>query len=283
MTLTLSCPEAARLALLEKDAFDFVGEEQTLSLDSITPLKSEGELTMAAMDDVRTLVFQVLRSQDISLSQRLKVIGRFCERLTELLQTHQTGAIPGLLLSTEAELESGDAMALLAGQEELLDVQAQIAAVIFVAAQNTLPSPHVQKVFREVAQGLGIQEGVPLDGPALISAYEAGSRRLAPALEAVPWLLEHYLCNEALVEVFPWGRQSPRRNYATLIIRFVIVRLMLVGRAAAHAAPLSPFELAETIQVGCRRYDHDANFNQNAVQGLVEAGWDSLERLYALI
>jgi lysine-N-methylase len=284
MTLTLSCPEAARLALLAEDAFGFVGQEQTVNQGIILVVPPKGGLSLEAMDEVRTLMIQVLRSRDVSLSKRLKLIGSFCERVTELIEKKQVETLPELLLRMEAELDSGEAMAPLAELTELPGVQAQIAGFIFVAAKrNPNQGPHVRQVMDEVARGLGIQEGAPWDGPALIAAYEKGLERLAPALEAVPWLLEHYLLNEALREVFPWGQETPRRHFVTFIIHYLIARLMLVGRAAAREAPLSPTELAETIQVSARRYLHHETFSKQADEDLTKGGWDSLERLYAMI
>jgi hypothetical protein len=237
------------------------------------------------MDDIRTLLFQILRSPDITLSNRLKVIGQYCERLTVLIEKDQLASLPEFLLSLEAELESGAAMTPLAGRAGLPEVQAQITAAMFLAfltARKQSHTPHVQQVLDEVSLGLGIQEGSPMDGPALIRAYELGLDRLAPALAGVPWLLEHYLFNETLRELFPWGQESPRQHYATVVIRFAMVRLLLAGRAAARETTLTPAELAETVQVACRHYHHDARFTKHALDGLVKAGWDSLERLQTL-
>jgi lysine-N-methylase len=286
VVLTLSCPEAARLALLAEDAFGFVGEERTFSLDYISQVQPRHGLTLVAMDDVRTLLFQILRSPDITLSNRLKVIGHYCDRVTDLIQKQQLSALPEFLSSLERELESGAAMSPLAGLTEQPEVQAQISTAMFMAfltARKQSQTPHVRQVLGEVAKGLGIQEGVPMDGPALIRAYEMGLDRLAPAMAAVPWLLDHYMCNETLRELFPWGQENPRQHYATVVIQYSIVRLLLAGRAAARETLLTPAELAETVQVACRHYHHDAHFTKHALDGLVEAGWDSLERLHALL
>lgn len=283
MTLMLSCPEAARLALLAKDAFDFTGEEHTVRRGTISEVKPRFGMTLALMDDVRTFLFQVLRSEDLPLLDRLKVLGLCCGRLTDLIEKLQAKAIPELLLSLEGELESGAAMAPLVGLEEHPEVQAQFTSAFFVARRKAFQTPHQRRVLDEVAKGLGIQEDGTPDRPTLVRAYALGLSRLAPALEGVPWLLEHYLFNEALRELFPWGMGNPRLHYANLVIRFATARMMLVGRAAAHEAPLTPFELAETLQVYCRLYLHSANFTQGSDQTLVEMGWDRLEKLHALL
>jgi hypothetical protein len=174
-------------------------------------------------------------------------------------------------------------MAPLAVQGEHTNLQAEVAAGLFLAAWKATELPHVRQVLGEAALGLGIREGEPVDDLALVRAYQEGLRRLGPALETVPWLLEHYFLNEALREVFPWGQESPRQHFTSLVIRFALLRLLLAGRAAARETPLTPAELAETIQVVCRRYQHDVNFTKYALQGLARSGWDSLERLQALL
>lgn len=283
MTLTLSCPEAARLALLDKDAFELVGQEQSVTQGYLGVVKPRFGLTLEVMEDVRTLFFQVLLSQDISLSSRLKVIGRYCERLHDLLEAKQVAAVPELLQELERDLDSGAAMAPFAGQVELPDVQAQIVAPFLLASRDSFQSPHVRKVLNEVLQGLGIHGDLLPESAVLVRAYYTGLERLAPALEAVPWLLEHYVINEFFREIFPWSLDNPKRHYATLIVRFATVRLMLVGRAAAREATLTPLELAETVQVACRRYVHDMNFTKQAGQTLAESDWVSLEKLHALL
>jgi len=110
----------------------------------------------------------------------------------------------------------------------------------FLSARKQSQTPHVRQVLGEVVTGLGIQEGVPLEGPAFVRAYELGLDRLAPALTAVPWLLELYLFNETLQELFPWGQENPREHYATVVIRFAIVRLLLAGRAASREEAITP-------------------------------------------
>ncbi len=283
MTLTLSCPEAARLALLDEDAFGFVGEAQTASRDFIHAVKPKLGLSLDVMAEVQTLMFQILRSRDTPLANRLKIIGLFIGRLTGLLQAGSVTAVPDLLQELERDLGSGAALAPFLGTTELPDVQAQIAATLFLVGDKSFQSPYVQKILDEAAKGLGFRNGTAPDQADLLEAYELGRNRLAPALEAVPWLLEHFMLNEILRTTFPWGLENPKQQYAALVLRFATVRLLLVGRAAAREAPLEPKELAETVQVTCRRFVHDQNYTRNANHFLADIGRDSLERLFALL
>lgn len=283
MALTLSCPEAARLALLAEDAFGFVGKEQTVSSAFINTAEPRYGVSLEVMEDTRALLFQILRSPDIRLADRLRVVGHFCERLTEMIRLRRSDDIPTLLLELEEALLSGAAMAPFAGMQDLLDVQAQVAAALSLLEGDAIQSPHVQRILGLAAAGLGYQGSRAPDAAALVAAYERGFRRLGRALESVPWLLEHFLLNEVLRTLFPWGLAHPKRQFATLVVRFATVRLILVGRAAGQVEPMTPLELAETVQAACRRYVHDENYNRNLGQLMAKMGGEDLDLLCSLV
>ncbi len=152
-----------------------------------------------------------------------------------------------------------------------------------MAGPRAPQSPHVRQILEEVAQGLGFRDGLAPEGPALVRAYEVGLVRLAPAFAAVPWLLEHFVLNAVLRELFPWAGEGPKRQFAGLVVRFATARLLLVGRAASREAMLTPLELAETVQVASRGFAHDKDLVRHSHQVLEDSGWDNLERLFSLI
>ncbi|MCE1204405.1 MAG: flagellin lysine-N-methylase [Holophagaceae bacterium] len=283
VTLTLACPEAARLALLERDAFDPVTQPETVSQDYVGKIESRFGFSLDVMDDVRTLLFQVLAIGEVPLASRLKVIGLFCDRLTGLIQTKQIAELPAVVQSLARDLEDAETSAPGAGQGVFPDAVPQAAAKYFLVGREAFQTPHVRKVLDEVSRGLGFHGDQAPEDAELERACKVGQERLAPALERVPWLLEHYLSNEFLKEFFPWVLGSPSRHYATVILRYSLIRLMLAGRAAACEEPLTPIELAETIQVGCRRYVNDKGFTLRLAEDLARSGWDSIERLNTLL
>lgn len=282
MTLTLSCPEAARLALLAEDAFDFVGLEIAFRSEAISTVKPVSGVPVALMGDVWMSVIQILQTRDLPLSNRLEVVGLFCERLTILIQEQKQDAIPELLLSIDALMKNPAVAAPLARPKERPQMQAQIA-VLFFGAAGWFQTPHQRRITTLVAKGLGVTEEGTLDPASMNRGHEEGLARLAPALASTPWLLEHFLVNEVLQEVFPWAGKSPQEHYATLLTRYVVVRAMLAGRAAAQEVLLTPDELAETVQVFSRLYLHSEEFRKNMTKALASAGWDRLEKLYALL
>jgi lysine-N-methylase len=282
MTLNLSCPEAARKALLEEDAFEFVALDRTFRTATVSTIKPKSGVSLPVMDDVRTLVFQILRTDCLEVPARLKTIGLVCERITELLQERAVDALPGLLQTLETDLENGTLVASVEGLVERPDIQVLIASN-FIRAELACPlDPHSRRLLEEVASGLEIRKG-SLDAPALIAAYTLGQERLAHALGTAPKLFEHYLLNEAIRELFPWSESTPMEHYRTLVFRFAILRMLLVGRAAARAEPLTQAELVETVQVFCRLYLHVPDFSRAIEKILDGTEWKSLRKLFLLL
>jgi lysine-N-methylase len=139
-------------------------------------------------------------------------------------------------------------------------------------------------IFDAVAQGLGVEDEtgqVPVQQ--LIENYGRGIWRLHQALEAAPQLLEHYFLNEVFRTLFPLNASSPYEHYLRLVSRLGLLRLMLAAQCNASATLPDAITLAKTVQVYCKRFQHDAEFEQRVRQALSDSGWDRLEKLYRLL
>jgi len=258
MVLRLSCPEAARLALLEADAFDMDVSEASVRTGTIERIAPRFGLSMGEMEDIRTQLFQILQTRELDLSRRLAVMGVFCQRLTELLQQDKGANIQGLFKTMDAVMENGALQIPLKPLNAREYTRAKFAWSHLAAMRNTAVSPHQRKVLDAVASGLSIPADGSPDEAGLMRGLELGTARLEVALLGAPWLLEHYLFNEALSEVFPWSEKTPYRHFINLILGFTLLRVMLVGRAASQEATLTPQELVDTVQVFCKKTQHGA-------------------------
>ena len=99
---TLSCPEAARLAILNPEGIDF--EEVEESGDSrIIPnlvLNTSGMQSKninASFWELRTFSIQLLKSRDYSIWERLIILGLFINNLQELIIRDNLREIPVLI------------------------------------------------------------------------------------------------------------------------------------------------------------------------------------------
>lgn len=283
MVMNLSCPEVARLALLEEDAFDLEIIEASVRSGMVAHFEPKGPLSMEDMDEVRTQMFQILLTRELDLSKRLAVLGFFCLRLTELLEQGLTSNLQGLIRTMNAVVENGAIQIPLKSLDQRQYIQAMFAWDHLAALENGSLSPRSRKVMDAVILGLGIPaDGTP-DEAALMHGLEVGTPRLDEALQAAPRLLEHYLFNEALREVFPWSDETPYRHFINLLLDFTLLRVMLVGRAAAQEAILTPSELVETVQVFVKCAQPGAKMVDKLKSGFALGDWTSLGSLLEVV
>lgn len=282
LVLQLSCPEAARLALLEPDALELEAGEACVRAAAAGCLEATGGLSLEAMAEVQSQLYQVLQARDLDLARRLGIIGLFCQRLAELIQGGQTANVPALLGLMEAAVQEGGARIPLKPEAERAAARTDFAWVFILGMRMSELPPLQRRVVDAAASGLGIDAQGTGDG-SLHRRCEQGSSRLEAALASAPHLLEHYLLNEALREVFPWAKGDPFQHYIQFLLRFTILRVMLAGRAAAQVELLTPAELAETVQVFCRRMQHGRRILDLIRPEVVSGDWTSLRTLLTVV
>lgn len=283
-SLTLSCPEAARQALLQPDAFDFVEMPLQVRTGTFKAVKPRFGLSLSTMNEVRVFCLQLLRTEGLELWQRLAVLGVFCERLTATLQQAGHAGIPALLQDFVAMVEEGLVFDALCELQPNHEIQAKVFALLWQGKVGGRLSPVQQVVQEAVARGLGANAETGQAGSEqLVEYYRRGLGRLAEAMQAAPQLLEHYLLNEIFRDLFPFQGATPYEDYLMLISRFGLLRLMLAARCNADAELPSPAELSQTVQVFCRRFQHDANWAAQINSALKNSGWDALEKVYGFL
>ena len=265
--LKLSCPEAARQALLDPQAFDFVEVEQKVRWESVEQFHGVTGLPLALANEIRIFCIQLVRTEGLLLWQRLAVLGVFCEALDGLLKQGAGEQAGQLVNDFIALVESGQVVEALAGLPESHEMQSQFFALIWQLRNHGAGTASQEEIQAKVAAGLRPDvEAVGEDEAkfeALLAAnYQRGLVRLNGALQATPWLLEHFILNE-IIEIFPFNRNTVLESYLQLIARFGLLRMMLAGvcNQSGEAVPDVAL-LVKTIQTFCRRFEHDNEFNQ---------------------
>ncbi|WP_157264445.1 flagellin lysine-N-methylase [Azohydromonas aeria] len=283
--LTLSCPEAARQALLAADAFEFVEEPATLRTEVLEQPGARHGLPVELMSEIRIYCIQLMQTQGLELWQKLAVLGGFCEALSCSLAQGGQADVPALLKSYVLIVENGLVGEALGQLQPDHAVQARTSWLLW---QNTVQDrvPAAQRAsFHFVLQGLGAGQATADIGPQqLIEHYGRGIGRLDQAMAAAaPGLLQHYVLNELFRELFPFNGASPYQHYLVLIFRFTLLRLVLAARCNAGEELPDGKALARAVQLFCRHFQHDGIFTQQMGQVLANHGWNRLENVYRLL
>ncbi len=280
-TLTLSCPEAARLALTQDDAFSFVSADFTSRLATtpvITPVRG---YSMEAMDEVRIFLIQLFQTPSLSNTERLVTTGWLCQQIDLLAATNTQSEVDTLLSEMTAVVESGSIHAMVGQLNKQQATSVTLFSILFGVQSPQGVRGNQRDVLNRVRSGLGITADLPL--AEISNNYVRGSKLLADDGGASEKLASKYLLNDLIRETFPWTRASAMEHYRRLLTRYGILRLMLAGVAAEQDKALDEATIVQTIQVFCRIYQHNALFSKRAESLLIQSEWTQLDRLYALL
>ena len=280
-SLTLSCPEAARLALTQDDAFEFVSADFTSRLATTPVLSPVMGYSLEAMDEVRVFLIQLFQTPSLSNTERLVTTGWICQQIDHMAQTHTQSDVNTLLAEMTYAVESGNIHASVDQLNKQQATSVTLFSILFGAKSPAEIRGNQRDVLDRVRAGLGITPD--LDLAAISDNYVRGSRLLAGDGGTCEKLTSRYLLNDIIRETFPWTRTSAMKHYRRLVTRFGILRLMLAGVASAQDSALDVPTLVQTIQVFCRTYQHNALFSDRAENLLAQSEWTQLDRLYALL
>jgi lysine-N-methylase len=135
-----------------------------------------------------------------------------------------------------------------------------------------------------VLAGLGFTSAdVGIERSKIFQNYKAGLLGLDEALKNTPNFLENYILNEIFKDLFLSGSSSPLEYYLQLIIRFALIRFMLAAQCADINKLPKIDVLVQTVQVFCRRYQHDRLFAENVNNCFRNAGWIDINKIFRFI
>lgn len=128
-----------------------------------------------------------------------------------------------------------------------------------------------------------INDTVSISKIKLVETYQSGLRGLSVVLHDKPFFFDHYLTNEMFRECFPFGAVTPLDHFLKLVVRFGMVRFMTSVQCADINQLPDQDQMARTVQVFCRRYQHDSQFASTVNACFEQAGWGDLHKIFRLL
>jgi lysine-N-methylase len=297
--LTLSCPEAARLVLLNPALLNpellarqlpEVAEEAG-SAPFEAPAEKDPPSLLPWFWAIRQVVLALVANRAYPLWQRLFLLGVFCRRLDAIANGELKRSIPAFLSDFEATVAAG---ALREAMETLpLERTAQLDVVLRLAGMLLHRSnvrPRFVECVRAFTAGIGNAPGATLES---LAAHYAVAHDLyyAPFFDHHPHILENYLANTILLRRFPFGKEaaladaplSMAREYALLTAQFALIKGFLIGVAGFHREAFSAAHVVRTMQAVSKHFEHHPEFLRLAYDLLVESRMDGARGLAILL
>ncbi len=292
-SLDLSCPEAARLALLNPEPMTFVDGDASQDapprglmpmLDTANPARPSAPYKY--FHEVRSRVVSLLQHRAQPLWKRLLIVGLLCDKLEAIGSGEEQDQIPNLLASYAGAVQTRVFDAILNALRVEPAAQLDLVRELIDLRLSAEPvGPRFLQCHREFSEG--IQQGYA----------QAFSAYYQPFMSRHEHILEHYLVNYCWRNLFPFGQeddavhkwsvhrsdQSIRAEYTLMTAYYAIVRAVLVGMAGLYKAEFGEAHVIRGIQSFAKGFEHSLHFGDKAIRLLKDKGMVSAQSLAVLV
>lgn len=309
-SLFLSCPEAARLVLLNPDPirFELVDAPALRQAEQIPSLDSHGSASNASnvngsdnaqiarkpyrhSERIRLFILALLQNRAFSLSQRLIFLGDFCNQLGSVVSEEYDQAIPVLLTAFETRILTGNMGIERAELDSDTDAQFQVLMLLIEHLVKT--GPH-NKRFLECFSAFrqGLQHTGTSAAEESVQTYDAAEANYyTPFMTSHAYILENYLVNYAFRTLFPFGPQKSANydqkpiftEYICMILQYALIKGLLIGMSGHFQDSFSPDHCVTLIQSYTKVAGHSLPFLKQSLQFIAACSMNTIEGTAILI
>jgi lysine-N-methylase len=289
--LSLACPEAARLVLLDphlmESAYTSVHQrtwDDTANLKAMPPLRNYFWV-------IRKFSIDLIRNRNYPLWQRLFLLGIFARRLDALARGELQRDFPTFFREFSAAIATGSLRTTMetipADLKQQLDILLRM--VNLRLGKNQLP-PRLLETLQAFVQGIGHRPDASMESQ--ISNYaQAWQRHGVPFFLQHPYFLENYLINYIFRNYYPLGASLYNlavpsefaREFSRLATHFALIKGLLIGVAGFYKEAFSTEHAVQTVQTAFRHFEHCPEFIDQAQELLVSRNMNNAHGLTMLL
>lgn len=239
-SLTLSCPEVARLALLNPDGIEFNEglEEMENRVLISNQLKTDNisHPTLKYLWDFRIFIIELLQNRSYKLEDRLIILGIFLDKAQQSIDEKRYDDLPQLIASYRNLVESGMLRESLKEIPTSYEIQLQLSKyLVDLRVSLGVNQPVYLQCVQETLEGIQFADNKSISE--LSQSYqEAFQMYYVPFMTSHEYILENYLVHYVFRYLFPLGSDPERLydEYVRLVLHFAMIKLHLIGMAGFH-------------------------------------------------
>lgn len=282
---TMSCPEVARLALLNPTLmeFDEVAEPEQMKGSIVGIVDTSRESGVGKYFwELRIFSIQVLQNRSYSLSERIVLLGLALQKVQECMTANRIDDIPEVLNRYTVLIGEGLIQSLIADIPKNTQVQMEFAkALVDMRLQLDVTSQRYLDCLSEMLQGLHYEEAAPLS--TIVTQYEtAYEAYYKPFMDKHEHMLEHYLVNHVFKNLFPIGRKDVFTDYVMLAVHFGLIKLHLIGMSGYHKGLTEDLAL-KLIQSFSKTVEHNTTYTIQIEELLREQEYNTMGYMSILV
>ncbi|MBQ3421801.1 MAG: flagellin lysine-N-methylase [Romboutsia sp.] len=280
--LTLSCPEVARIILLNENGIDFYFEENTdeLSKEYVksknTNLESLKTIGAKYFWELRTFVIEILQDRTLSIEERLVMLGMFINKLDENITYEK---LIDLIKEYQTYRHNETFKGVLNKFNYNYNYNLQF---ITHMSNSTLKTKNMEyiNIMKKTAEGLKFK----IDDVDSSVIYKEGiDNEYRNFKNSYEYILENYLVNYVYKSLFLVNKKNPLDCYAELVVKFSMIKLNLIGISKYNQQKLTKEDAVNIIYSFSRFADHDRYVLKNIIEYLEVNQLKTLPHMVSLI
>ncbi|WP_409368020.1 flagellin lysine-N-methylase [Lysinibacillus sp. 38-6] len=285
-SLTLSCPEAARIVLLRKEGLGFIETEE--------PKDTRGQINKDLVLekhpffwDLRVFTIQLLQSRQQPIEIRLIILGLFIQKIEKLKADELERELPGIMQEYLNRLNNDEFIESLKNIKGNLNFQLNLTrAFIRYRITSGINSEKYIKILHQLIEGLLLEDDKENEvkdiEKTIIKYNETYSHIYEPFIKENEYMFENYVVNYVFKNLFPYDYKTLFESYMMLIANFMLIKLHLIGMGAQQQR-LTQEMFIECVQQLAKVIEHTPSYLQEVKEGMVELGYTTMGHMFVMI
>lgn len=264
----LSCPEAARLALLRPEGIEFTYMPELTASNFHKELSIKTDLshlpaTTKHFWELRVIAIELLQNRTYSLDHRFMQLAVLADRIDETLKSENQITIPEIIESFKLDMQQGNEITDPSIFPVLHSFQLRFLndLLLTVYEKKIWHNLRYKQCLDDYLRGIQPDDSSSLEQ--VVAHYEEIYKRwYAPFMEKYDYILENYLVNTIFSSLFPVSKnESVFEQVKYIGLMYSLIRMHLIGMSAVNKG-LTVENVVKLIQSFTKNFEHSRPFKK---------------------
>ncbi|MDP4143300.1 MAG: flagellin lysine-N-methylase [Bacillota bacterium] len=285
-SLLLSCPEAARLILLNPNKMEFDEDEEPIDIRNNIMHKINANSTVEeCFWMLRIFSISLLQNRQFSLGDRLIILGLFMKNVQECLDNNEVSKVTAIIEEFNGIMGNGNLEETLRNIPTNLTIQMELMKEFNDGRFSIGFSKNSQSYIECVSEFLnGIEYTINAKVEEVGEKYKkAYSSYYEPFMKEHEYILENFIVNYVFSQMFPiTSKDGVFDAYMRLVINYSLCKMLLIGMAA-YNKKLDEGLIVRLVYSYSRAIEHNKLFFNNAFSLFKDNGYNTMAYMAILI
>jgi len=276
---TISCPEVARLVLLNSNGIQF----NQFKDDSINGKISRSIFTNESKNklkqyfwSLRIFTIQLIQNRNYSIENRIIICGLFFKKIQELIDNNKYENISNTIETFNEMINNNDFDNTIEKIPYKSILNLKLCQEIVSGKFNKgIPNKRYAECLSEMLHGLSEVNKNDDEMFDIVKYRQIYNDFYSPFMKKHEYILENYLVNYIFKNLYPVQYKKPFEDFIMLVVHYSLIKLHLTGMSGYHRG-LTEELVVKLIQSFAKSMEHDPIYLYNVLEFLKNNNCDNM-------